>query len=372
MSWEKKAEELLGGAFRGPMTDAVASGLGKAIEATKRAAGELVSDARFEGIALRHGVPMSQGDGVAISCALATRAPLPAGVAIWAYFGDAAGGWKGSHPSFVDADGDLVSAATAAIEQGARRARALLHVPYVAFPSSDVDEVVIRLIAAGGDGAPLASHTERVSWPVAAAREALSVLRALAQAAVGMLASAGHGDERGRDAVERALAAAFHPDALGRAAIARAIDDALARAIDAASAADALARSSPAEERPHALELLFEVAALDGALLPASEAYLRAIAAGLGAPTSVIDAAKARRPALDLTPHFRALQLEPGASWAEVKKAYVKLARDYHPDKVQTLPQGFHEYATERMRTANAAKDALARALERSVAPARG
>jgi DnaJ-domain-containing protein 1 len=371
MSWEKKAEELFGGAFRGPMTDAVAAGVGKAIEATKRAAGELASDVRLEVLSVRHGVAMPQGDAVAIACALTTRAPLPPGLAIWAYFGDEATAWKGSHPSFVDADGDLFTAAPAVIEPGARRARALVGVPYVAFPLADTAEVVVRLIAASGDGAPIASHVERVAWPTPSAREALSVLRALACSAAGMLACAGHDDARGRDATERALAGAFHPDALGRAAIARALDEAFARAVDAAEAADALLRSSPPEERAHALELLFDVASRDGALLAPSEAYLRALAARLGAPANVIDAAKARRPALDLTPHFRALDLEPGASWAEVKKAYVKLARDYHPDKVQTLPQGFHDYATERMREANAAKDALARALDRGVTPTR-
>lgn len=372
MSWEKKAEELFGGAFRGPVTDAVAAGVGKAIEATKRAAGELTSEARFDAPSVRHGVAMPQGDGVSIACVLNTRAPLPPGLTVWAYFGDGAAAWKGSHPGFVDADGDLFGAGAAAIEPGGRRARALVGVPYVAFPVADVAEVVVRLVAAAGDGAPIASQIERIAWPVTEVREATSVLRALARSAAGMLACAGHDDAGGREAIERALAGVFHPDALGRAAIARAIDDAFARAADAGTAADALLRSSPPEERPHALELLFEVASLDGALLAASEAYLRAVAARLGAPAHTVDAAKARRPALDLAPHFRALELEPGASWAEVKKAYVKLARDYHPDKVQTLPQGFHDYATERMRGANAAKDALARALDRGASPPRG
>lgn len=377
MGWEKKAEDLLVGVLKKP-ADLGAAKLTQAFEATKRAAQELVSEVRFEGVSLRHGVPLSQGDGAAIACALTSRLPLPAapqggtGLAIWAYFGDGARAWKGNHPSFVDGDGDLCVAVGAMVEPGGRRARAMLHVPYVAFPHDVGAAVVVRLIATAAEGAPIASHLERVGWPTVEAREGASVLRALARACASMLACEGRADARGRGSIERALEASLRPDALGRAAIAQAIERALPQGeagaggeIDVGRVLAGLASTLAPDERAQTLELLLDVAVHDGALLPRSEAFVRAVAAGLGIPEAIVDGAKGRRPALDLAPHWRALELEPGASLADVKRAYLKAARDYHPDKVDGLPSGFRAYATERMQAANAAKEALTRALDR-------
>jgi hypothetical protein len=384
MGWEKKAEDFLVGALKGP-ADFGAAKLTQAFEATKRAARDLSGEVRFEGVSLRHGVPLPQGDGAALACSIASRLPLPAhgaGIAIWAYFGDESGVFQGAHPSFADGDGDLCAAAGAFLEPGWRRARAMLHVPYVAFPEAmsaagagDGAGVVVRLIAVSGDGTPIASHQERVAWPAPPAREEASVLRALARACLTMLTVDGRADETGGAAIARALEATFRPDALGRAAIAGAIDAARG-AIEgdggAPGGAEAvgrvlarLASTLGPDERVSCVELLFDVALQDGALLGGGEAFVRAVAAGLGVPDARVDEAKARRPALDLSPHWRALGLEPGASLADVKRAHLKAVRDYHPDKVDGLPQGFRDFATERLQTVNAARDALVRALER-------
>jgi len=53
---------------------------------------------------------------------------------------------------------------------------------------------------------------------------------------------------------------------------------------------------------------------------------------------------------------YQTLQLQPGASLAEIKQRYRELARRYHPDKV---PPAQRERATLQFQRINAAKEML-------------
>jgi len=64
-----------------------------------------------------------------------------------------------------------------------------------------------------------------------------------------------------------------------------------------------------------------------------------------------------------LMPWYAALELEPGASWSDVRSQYRRLVRDYHPDRVANLAQGFIDYANERTTRLNEAYEALEHAL---------
>ncbi len=49
------------------------------------------------------------------------------------------------------------------------------------------------------------------------------------------------------------------------------------------------------------------------------------------------------------------LEVRSDASWAEIKAAYKRIASEYHPDKVATLPKGFYQFASEKMVAINEA-----------------
>ncbi|MCL2457914.1 MAG: DnaJ domain-containing protein [Desulfobulbus sp.] len=53
--------------------------------------------------------------------------------------------------------------------------------------------------------------------------------------------------------------------------------------------------------------------------------------------------------------HYAVLGLEPGADFAEIKKAYRKLSMQYHPDKVGHLGEEFKKVAEEKMKEINVA-----------------
>jgi DnaJ like chaperone protein len=86
-------------------------------------------------------------------------------------------------------------------------------------------------------------------------------------------------------------------------------------------------------------ELLFTVAMADGELHPAEDALLRS----------------------DLSHHYAMLGLQDGANLAEVKKAYRKLASEYHPDMIVSkgLPNDFIEFAESKFRDINEAYESI-------------
>ena len=55
--------------------------------------------------------------------------------------------------------------------------------------------------------------------------------------------------------------------------------------------------------------------------------------------------------------YYGVLGLEPGAEFAEIKKAYRKLSMQYHPDKVGHLGDEFKAVAEEKMKEINVAYD---------------
>lgn len=56
---------------------------------------------------------------------------------------------------------------------------------------------------------------------------------------------------------------------------------------------------------------------------------------------------------------YEILGLHGGATSTDVKKAYRKLATQYHPDKVNQLPPKLKDFADEEMRRINKAKEVL-------------
>ncbi len=61
---------------------------------------------------------------------------------------------------------------------------------------------------------------------------------------------------------------------------------------------------------------------------------------------------------------YKTLELEPGASFEEVRKAYRKLLRKYHPDRFAQNPEKY-KAATEVTRNVTEAYDGLSQYLQR-------
>jgi DnaJ like chaperone protein len=103
-------------------------------------------------------------------------------------------------------------------------------------------------------------------------------------------------------------------------------------------------------------QVLFSVAMVDGVLHPAEEALLRAAPVPLGLHPDIFDTVR-RQFGHDLSHHYAVLGLEHGAPLAEVKKAYRRLAAEYHPDKVVSkgLPEDFSRFAEQKFKEINEA-----------------
>lgn len=103
-------------------------------------------------------------------------------------------------------------------------------------------------------------------------------------------------------------------------------------------------------------QVLFSIAMIDGILHPAEEQLLRAAPVHLGLHPDIFATVR-RQFGHDLSHHYAVLGLENGAPLAEVKKAYRKLAAEYHPDKVvaKGLPEDFSRFAEQKFKEINEA-----------------
>jgi len=109
--------------------------------------------------------------------------------------------------------------------------------------------------------------------------------------------------------------------------------------------------------------LLLEIAHADGHLHPAEETLIQGLALEMGLSSRDYTSCKALFGAatgLANSSAYEVLGLTSEATDDEVKQAYRQIARDYHPDTIESkgLPADFTRFATEKMQTAN---DAYAR-----------
>lgn len=65
-----------------------------------------------------------------------------------------------------------------------------------------------------------------------------------------------------------------------------------------------------------------------------------------------------------LRPFYEVLEVEPGSGFDEVKHAYRALVRDYHPDRVAHLAQGFQDFAHAKVKELNLAWSELRQVLK--------
>lgn len=138
-------------------------------------------------------------------------------------------------------------------------------------------------------------------------------------------------------------------------------------------AADVVRRTAASQSELEAVAFMVStVACADGILRPAEKFALEQIRVLLGLSATQMDEAlrgargsyhgtrnrqTPRKTAT--TDHLQTLGLSSGASQAEIRAAYLELARKYHPDKVEHMGEEFRSMAEERFKSIQAAYEGL-------------
>lgn len=109
--------------------------------------------------------------------------------------------------------------------------------------------------------------------------------------------------------------------------------------------------------------LLLQIAHADGSLHPAEEKLIGEIARDLGLSDRAYQECRALFGATGPvgSAAYEILGVAPDATEAEIKKAYRKIAREYHPDVLQSkgLPEDFMQFAKEKLQKVNEAYDSV-------------
>jgi DnaJ like chaperone protein len=108
--------------------------------------------------------------------------------------------------------------------------------------------------------------------------------------------------------------------------------------------------------------LLLEIAHADGNFHKSEEQFIHNVAQQLGLSEQEYNSCKAM---FSSTPNtssaYAILGVKNDASVDEIKSAYRKIAREYHPDKIQSkgLPEDFMTFAKEKLQAANSAYSSI-------------
>jgi DnaJ like chaperone protein len=108
-----------------------------------------------------------------------------------------------------------------------------------------------------------------------------------------------------------------------------------------------IAMNMEAPMRLQLMQYLFGIAKADGIVDQSELNLLQQIAVGLRLSTADFNSLKSMF-YVDSATHYDVLNLKNTASEAEVKKAYRKLAVEYHPDKVSNLGEEYQKAAKEK------------------------
>jgi DnaJ-domain-containing protein 1 len=311
-------------------------------------------------------VVVSAGPAIRCEFTFSAGSGVPEGTVVFVQLLDATGALVGGRGEWADGDGDFCAVAELrACDDDL--ASAEVAVPLLA-PEEPERVRTVRALAMCGETL-VAGPTE---WPCDRFRRRTrweeSRLGAATAVAVALCRAAGGPSAAERAAIVEALVEGFELDEVGVVA-ARAT---LAALLGRPSNYEAWFRGD-AEFAAAIAELLTTVALVDGELEPYEAAFIARFRKQFGVPDEEPEAEDPEEAAGadseppvpgSLAAHYAALDLQPGASFPEVKAAYRRLAAEYHPDRTSQLAVRFQDFATREMQRLNAAYEALSRALK--------
>lgn len=108
------------------------------------------------------------------------------------------------------------------------------------------------------------------------------------------------------------------------------------------------------------IHLLFNIAYADGEVVDSELAVIQRVAGIFR--ISPLDFKSLKAPymkAIDRDWAYKSLEIEPTATNEEIKKAYRRMAKKYHPDLVNDLGEDVKKSATEKFRSVNEAYETL-------------
>ncbi len=117
-----------------------------------------------------------------------------------------------------------------------------------------------------------------------------------------------------------------------------------------------IATIMPAEQRFQLVSILAEIAKADGNVVDAEVQALKQMAVAMRLDVHVVDQFLSLG-GDSLDDAYKVLGITPDATDDEVRKAYRKMALQYHPDRVATLGEDVKENAKRRFQEINAAKE---------------
>ena len=108
------------------------------------------------------------------------------------------------------------------------------------------------------------------------------------------------------------------------------------------------------------LHLLFDIAYADGEIHPSELASIQRIAGIFLIDRLDFESLKAPyMKQVDRDWAYKSLEIDPNATDEEIKKAYRRMAKKYHPDLVNDLGEDVKKSATEKFRSINEAYESL-------------
>lgn len=137
------------------------------------------------------------------------------------------------------------------------------------------------------------------------------------------------------------------------------LKDLLKQEIPVEDVCEQIAQKVDYSSRLQLMHLLYGLSHSDGRMEQAEISIIQRIASGLGIKPQDNESIKAMFVGDTLDSAYKILEVEPGASNDDIKKAYRKMAVAYHPDKVAYLGEEFRKTANEKFQKLNEAYEKI-------------
>lgn len=351
----------LGGMLGGPIGVAIGAGLGHAIDSSGDGeAGEDTSGLPAVAVQGPADGMSPHGHGLLLHVSAPVSPTSAAGASFVAWLCSREGHLKSGLPEYADTDGDL--ACESPFQPGTGGVEGLLFFPEAALPPGLQGQVFVRVLLRRPQEVLAASRAPIELLP-SERREIENSLSALVNAAVSVACSAGPLESPEVKHIRDHMVNLFELNDTGQEKLRQILKRAHAQPLGHEPLVALLTPRLSSEDHQGFVSFLYQVARADGSVHPSEEAFIVELCRRLKIAESVQREAR-QEVVVGISRFFAILELPPTASWEEVRSAYRRLARDYHPDRVQNLPKGFQEFATQKMRELNEALEAIEKHLK--------